>query len=578
MANIQDELIQIQSARYGKDVRKSLYNGLESINTEVNDLNKTVYSSGEDIKNFKNSIIAETSNFKDSITNSVTAFENSTNDGLSNYEKTINTELINSKQDLSSFKETTITAVTALKNAVNQTITNANEVIETITTKADNSINNVNVELSKLDSTNKTLTNTLLSATTLDNTLNKVFNDATELNSNLSTIITKGNSLESTLNTSIPLSENSSNLLEQKIQAGELLAKKLSDINENAEKNDVTSEVKILEEKISSIEKTAGSNLPLTGGTLTGEVKINQNGKTISLKNGAVTIDSARVLYLDPDNNIMINSYDATKNGKALGSTIFKGSLITTDTLQSNSNCLRFSTNEIITIDSDENIIFDKNAVYKEIKFQDNILLTDKTTVPGPNLLSGQTYWNEGLNTNSYTAFTQSIMLEAGVNYVFSANCKVNSVGMDQSASLEIISNDNLETASVHTLNSTSSIITTTLKVKTSQMFSIKVLNNPQNNGSYMSLKWVMVQREQPLTTISYQPNINTTNSKFIALGTNMSNLMITNYKNQNKDKQLGHLATNLMIQNMKNQKDIKTLKEQNKTLANILIRQQLKK
>ena len=71
MANISQEINQINTAVYGKDVRSSLANGLTAVNNQVEDLDNNV-------SNFESNINSQISNFENNISGQVNILSDKT--------------------------------------------------------------------------------------------------------------------------------------------------------------------------------------------------------------------------------------------------------------------------------------------------------------------------------------------------------------------------------------------------------------------------------------------------------------------------------------------------------------------
>ncbi|WP_297437277.1 alanine-zipper protein [uncultured Clostridium sp.] len=440
----------------------------------------------------------------------------------------------------------------------------------------------------------------------LANGLTLVNDEVNTLNDNITVVQNLAENAESNINEAVNTANSASS------NANTAVSKA------NTASSNATQAVNTANSLIDEINKTKA--LPLTGGTLSGAVVVSNGSNSAGINSGQLLLNGAASIYLDANNNININSGDSTTDGKLLGQTIVQGGLETTTFLKSDSNSIYFSSNEAINVDSNNNLILDTNSVYSDLKFQNKSLseYTQKisensyTATGGINLVDKSNYYeiNGGINCpnggyNYVTSTNKPLIL--GRVYTITMlvkstipNFYIGTWYQKTSANVVDFNKSNSQIIEVGSGHYLASITFTVSQDSVGNNCYQAALYNT-HGSSDTTVMWCMYSEGEKAS--SWSPSINdmrsSSSTQLMALGHSVSNLMITNIQNENKNKQLGAVSTNLMIeniksqnqnkqlgktlssliiQNIKNQKEIDTLKEQNKTLASILVNQQLKK
>ncbi|MFR5265354.1 hypothetical protein [Clostridium sp.] len=121
MANISQEINQINTAVYGKDVRSSLANGLTAVNNQVEDLDNNV-------SNFESNINSQISNFENNISGQVNTLSNKTT-------------------AIGSTVAKSVLNINSLKNQITKTNSNAQNAIKQVNTLLEEANKNGSVGL-----------------------------------------------------------------------------------------------------------------------------------------------------------------------------------------------------------------------------------------------------------------------------------------------------------------------------------------------------------------------------------------------------------------------------------------------
>lgn len=300
MANITQEINQINTAIYGKDVRSSLANGLIAVNNQVVGLDNNV------------------NNFKSNINNQIDDFENNINGQVNTLSK----------------------KATALGTTVSKSVLNINKLekqIKSTNSNAQNAIKQVNTlleEANKNGSVGLPLTGgTLTGAVSVEDS-----NGTTTVDGN--SILMNGNQVlfvDSSGNLEVGNSNNGQIECNSVLGANDgicvynMFSASCSVVCQDSNNSNITSALNAGNISINALTALDGTSVPNTLVVNTKNAFKNgveiQSGLNITNKTKGVEFDGARVLYLDENNNLWINSTDNMSSGTALGNTYVAGNM-----------------------------------------------------------------------------------------------------------------------------------------------------------------------------------------------------------------------------------------------------------
>lgn len=356
----------------------------------------------------------------------------------------------------------------------------------------------------------------------LANGLTAVNDQVEDLDNNINNFESNINSqisdFESTVNEEIDTLTNKTNAIGSTVSKSVLninsLKNQITKTNSNAQ-NAINQVNSLLEEA----NKNGSVGLPLTGGTLTGAVTINDsNGTTIvdggSVATGYVNLTNpqngvefmgASVLYLDSSNNLWINTANDMSNGQALGNTYVAGNL-----------CASTSS----TVESG---------------FQLN----------NNNVLTGS---NSSLNINQSKGYSE-VFVSGTLNVDSPINACGGSIKLTNSKTHGYFQNDGNGNVSIY-----NDYPSTTLQLNSDDQLHYI---NGAGNGIV-------------LTSLNYK-NYAPSSAQLFSIGKATTNLFLENSQLKTQNKTLGQQVTNLAVQNA-------TLNKQVKSLATTIVNMQLKK
>ena len=356
----------------------------------------------------------------------------------------------------------------------------------------------------------------------LANGLTAVNNQVEDLNNNVS-------NFESNINSQISDFENNINgqvnmLSDKTITIGSTVAKSVLNINKiekqvKATNNNAQNAIKQVNTLLEEANKNGSVGLPLTGGTLTGAVTVNDNNGTTTVDGGniatgyinltnitnGIEIKGAPVIYLDDSKNIWINTASTMSDGTYFGNTYVNGN-ICASTSTTNESGFVLNNNNVLTA-SNNNLNINQSKGYS------NVYVSGTFNVDSPINACGESIKLTNSATHGY--------------FQNDGNGNVSIYNDYPSTTLQLNKDDQL-----HFINGAGDGI---------------VLTNLNYKG--------------------YTQN----SAQLFSIGKATTNLFLENNQLKMQNKVLGHQVTNLAVEN--NQ-----LKTQMKTLANTIVNMQLKK
>ena len=355
----------------------------------------------------------------------------------------------------------------------------------------------------------------------LANGLTAVNNQVEDLNNNVS-------NFESNINSQISDFENNINgqvnmLSDKTITIGSTVAKSVLNINKiekqvKATNNNAQNAIKQVNTLLEEANKNGSVGLPLTGGTLTGAVTVNDNNGTTTVDGGniatgyinltnitnGIEIKGTPVIYLDDSKNIWINTASTMSDGTYFGNTYVNGN-ICASTSTTNESGFILNNNNVLTA-SNNNLNINQSKGYS------NIYMSGTLNVDSPINACGGSIKLTNSSTHGY--------------FQNDGNGNVSIYNDYPSTTLQLNKDDQL-----HYINGAGDGI---------------VLTNLNYKG--------------------YTSNA----TQLFALGKATTNLTLENNQLKTQNKVLGQQVTNLAVQN-------DTLNKQVKSLAKTIVNMQLK-
>lgn len=355
----------------------------------------------------------------------------------------------------------------------------------------------------------------------LANGLTAVNNQVEDLNNNVS-------NFESNINSQISDFENNINgqvnmLSDKTITIGSTVAKSVLNINKiekqvKATNNNAQNAIKQVNTLLEEANKNGSVGLPLTGGTLTGAVTVNDSNGTTTVDGGniatgyinltnitnGIEIKGTPVIYLDDSKNIWINTASTMSDGTYFGNTYVNGN-ICASTSTTNESGFVLNNNNVLTA-SNNNLNINQSKGYS------NIYMSGTLNVDSPINACGGSIKLTNSSTHGY--------------FQNDGNGNVSIYNDYPSTTLQLNKDDQL-----HYINGAGDGI---------------VLTNLNYKG--------------------YTSNA----TQLFALGKATTNLTLENNQLKTQNKVLGQQVTNLAVEN-------DTLNKQVKSLAKTIINMQLK-
>lgn len=355
----------------------------------------------------------------------------------------------------------------------------------------------------------------------LANGLTAVNNQVEDLNNNVS-------NFESNINSQISDFENNINgqvnmLSDKTITIGSTVAKSVLNINKiekqvKATNTNAQNAIKQVNTLLEEANKNGSVGLPLTGGTLTGAVTVNDNNGTTTVDGGniatgyinltnitnGIEIKGTPVIYLDDSKNIWINTASTMSDGTYFGNTYVNGNICASTSTTSESGFV----------------------------LNDNNVLTAS---------------NNNLNINQSKGYS-NVYMSGTLNVDSPINACGGSIKLTNSSTHGYFQNDGNGNVSIY-----NDYPSTTLQLnKDDQLHYI--------NGAGDGIV---------LTNLNYKGYTSNATQLF-ALGKATTNLTLENNQLKTQNKVLGQQVTNLAVQN-------DTLNKQVKSLAKTIVNMQLK-
>ncbi len=355
----------------------------------------------------------------------------------------------------------------------------------------------------------------------LANGLTAVNNQVEDLNNNVS-------NFESNINSQISDFENNINgqvnmLSDKTITIGSTVAKSVLNINKiekqvKATNNNAQNAIKQVNTLLEEANKNGSVGLPLTGGTLTGAVTVNDSNGTTTVDGGniatgyinltnitnGIEFKGAPIFYLDSNKNIWINTASTMSDGTYFGNTYVNGN-ICASTSTTNESGFVLNNNNVLTA-SNNNLNINQSKGYS------NIYMSGTLNVDSPINACGGSIKLTNSSTHGY--------------FQNDGNGNVSIYNDYPSTTLQLNKDDQL-----HYINGAGDGI---------------VLTNLNYKG--------------------YTSNA----TQLFALGKATTNLTLENNQLKTQNKVLGQQVTNLAVEN-------DTLNKQVKSLAKTIINMQLK-
>ena len=356
----------------------------------------------------------------------------------------------------------------------------------------------------------------------LANGLTAVNNQVEDLDNNVS-------NFESNINSQISNFENNIsgqvNILSDKTTTiGSTVAKSVLNINKiekqvKATNNNAQNAIKQVNTLLEEANKNGSVGLPLTGGTLTGAVTVNDNNGTTTVDGGniatgyinltnitnGIEIKGTPVIYLDDSKNIWINTASTMSDGTYFGNTYVNGNI-----------CASTSTT------SESGFVLNNN----------NVLTAS----------------NNNLNINQSKGYS-NVYMSGTLNVDSPINACGGSIKLTNSSTHGYFQNDGNGNVSIY-----NDYPSTTLQLnKDDQLHYI--------NGAGDGIV---------LTNLNYK-GYTQSSAQLFSIGKATTNLFLENNQLKTQNKVLGQQVTNLAVEN-------DTLNKQVKSLAKTIINMQLKK
>ncbi len=356
----------------------------------------------------------------------------------------------------------------------------------------------------------------------LANGLTAVNNQVEDLENNI-------NNFESNINSQISDFENNINgqvdtLSDKTTTIGSTVAKSVLNINKiekqiKTTNNNAQNAIKQVNSLLEEANKNGSVGLPLTGGTLTGAVIVNDNNGTTTVDGGniatgyinltnitnGIEIKGTPVIYLDDNNNIWINTASTMSDGSYFGNTYVNGNICASTSATSESGFV-LNNNNVLTAS------------------------------------------NGKLNINQSKGYSD-VYVSGTLNVDSPINACGGSIKLTNSSTHGYLQNDGNGNVSIY-----NDYPSTTLQLnKDDQLHFI----NGAGDGIVLT----------NLNYKGYTPNA----TQLFALGKATTNLTLENNQLKKQNKVLGQQVTNLAVENNK-------LNNQMKTLAKTLVNMQLKK
>ena len=355
----------------------------------------------------------------------------------------------------------------------------------------------------------------------LANGLTAVNNQVEDLDNNVS-------NFESNINSQISDFENNINgqvnmLSDKTITIGSTVAKSVLNINKiekqvKATNNNAQNAIKQVNTLLEEANKNGSVGLPLTGGTLTGAVTVNDNNGTTTVDGGniatgyinltnitnGIEFKGAPIFYLDSNKNIWINTASTMSDGSYFGNTYVNGN-ICASTSTTNESGFVLNDNNVLTA-SNNNLNINQSKGYS------NVYMSGTLNVDSPINACGGSIKLTNSSTHGY--------------FQNDGNGNVSIYNDYPSTTLQLNKDDQL-----HYINGAGDGI---------------VLTNLNYKG--------------------YAPS----SAQLFSIGKATTNLFLENNQLKTQNKVLGQQVTNLAVQN-------DTLNKQVKSLAKTIVNMQLK-
>lgn len=355
----------------------------------------------------------------------------------------------------------------------------------------------------------------------LANGLTAVNNQVEDLNNNVS-------NFESNINSQISDFENNINgqvnmLSDKTITIGSTVAKSVLNINKiekqvKATNTNAQNAIKQVNTLLEEANKNGSVGLPLTGGTLTGAVTVNDNNGTTTVDGGniatgyinltnitnGIEIKGTPVIYLDDSKNIWINTASTMSDGTYFGNTYVNGNICASTSTTSESGFV-LNDNNVLTA-SNNNLNINQSKGYS------NVYMSGTLNVDSPINACGGSIKLTNSSTHGY--------------FQNDGNGNVSIYNDYPSTTLQLNKDDQL-----HYINGAGDGI---------------VLTNLNYKG--------------------YAPS----SAQLFSIGKATTNLFLENNQLKTQNKVLGQQVTNLAVQN-------DTLNKQVKSLAKTIVNMQLK-
>lgn len=356
----------------------------------------------------------------------------------------------------------------------------------------------------------------------LANGLTAVNNQVEDLDNNInnfeSNINNQISDFKSTVTGEIDTLTNKTNAI------GSTVSKSVLNINNlknqiNKTNSNAQNAIKQVNSLLEEASKNGSVGLPLTGGTLTGAVTVNDSNGTTTVDGGSVTtayvnltnpqngveFKGTPIFYLDSNDNLWINTSNAMSDGSTFGNTFIDGNVCASTSPTSESGFIINNNNAITACNSNLNI--------NQGKGYSGVYVSGTLNVDSPINACGESIKLTNSKTHGY--------------FQNDGNGNVSIYNDYPATTLQLCNDDQL-----HYINGA-------------------------GNGIV-------------LTSLNYK-GYTASSAQLFSIGKATTNLFLENNQLKTQNKVLGQQVTNLAVQN-------ETLNKQVKSLANTLVNMQLKK
>lgn len=356
----------------------------------------------------------------------------------------------------------------------------------------------------------------------LANGLTAVNNQVEDLNNNVSNFESNVNGQINDFESNVSGQVNT--LLDKTTALGTTVSKSVLNINKienqiNTTNNSAQNAIKQVNMLLEEANKNGSVGLPLTGGTLTGAVIVNDNNGTTTVDGGniatgyinltnitnGIEFKGTPVIYLDDSKNIWINTASTMSDGSYFGNTYVNGNICASTSATSESGFV-LNNNNVLTAS------------------------------------------NNNLNINQSKGYS-NVYVSGTLNVDSPINACGGSIKLTNSSTHGYLQNDGNGNVSIY-----NDYPSTTLQLnKDNQLHFI--------NGAGDGIV---------LTNLNYK-GYTRNSAQLFSIGKTTTNLFLENNQLKTQNKALGKQVTNLAVQN-------DTLNKQVKSLANTIVNMQLKK